>query len=171
VAGAAAIATTSLAIVGLLEAAATSDPELVGVHFEVARLDDLRDLEQPTATLLLQSVEFAPPSVADLPPRPPPRVPRLSVALELRYRLAARSPDPVDEQRLLGWCIGTLADSPLLTAAWLNSFVSGADVFDPDESVEIIPDVASAADSRHASSASVAYLARTIFLGPLSAGG
>jgi hypothetical protein len=141
------------------------------------RLADLCDPKQPTASLVLQSVEFASRSGAHLPPRPPPPgVARsASVALDLRYRLAARSPDPLDEQRLLGWCIRRLADSPLLTAAWLNGFASGADVFDPDESVEVIPDVASAADLRPAPGgclgASVAYLARTVVLGPSSAGG
>ena len=65
--------------------------------------------------------------------QPPPAVP-----LDLHYLLTAWAADAIKQQRLLGWAIRVLADTPTLPAGLLNDAGPEHDVFMPEETVELL---------------------------------
>jgi len=94
---------------------------------------------------------------------------RPPLPLDLYYLLTVWAKDAVKQQRILGWAMRTLEDSPILSAARLNHFGTEAEVFQPDETVELIFQTMSLQDMSNLWSAfkvslptSVAYLARVI---------
>ena len=64
--------------------------------------------------------------------------PRPAVPLDLHYLLTAWAADAIKQQRLLGWAIRVLADTPTLPAALLNDAGPEHDVFMPEETVELL---------------------------------
>jgi hypothetical protein len=59
---------------------------------------------------------------------------RPSIPLDLHYVVTAWAPHAETQHQLLGWCIRTLEDTPIIPSALLNA---GVEVFAPDETVEL----------------------------------
>lgn len=60
------------------------------------------------------------------------------VAIDLHYLVTAWGTTAEEQQRLLGWCLRTLHDAPILTAELLNRADPTNAVFGPDERVELL---------------------------------
>ena len=137
-AGAEAIAATSRAVLGLLKAAAATDPRYSSVEFSLAGATDLQTppTDPLAATLYLHHVAVnnsrggaaSRIDAAGRRRRPP-------LPLELHYLLTPWSRSPEGQQGLLGWCARVLYETPTLPAALLNG--SGP-VFRADETVELV---------------------------------
>ena len=96
---------------------------------------------------------------------------RPPLPLDLYYLLTAWAKDTVKQQRILGWAMRTLEDSPVLSAGRLNHFGTETDVFQPHEKVEIVFHSLSLQDMSNLWSifkisvpSSVAYVARVVGL-------
>lgn len=63
---------------------------------------------------------------------------RPPLPLDLYYLLTVWAKDTTKQQRILGWAMRTLEDAPVLSAGRLNSFGPETDIFQPNETVEII---------------------------------
>ena len=63
---------------------------------------------------------------------------RPPLPLDLYYLLTVWAKDTIKQQRILGWAMRTLEDAPILAAGRLNNFGPEADVFQPNETIEII---------------------------------
>jgi hypothetical protein len=164
-----AIAATSEAILGLLEAAA-ADTEFSGRRFALYNATDLQTPMKNGVSLWLYRVAVAT-TRRNLGPRTGDdgRRYRPSLPLDLHYLLTAWAQDPATQQRLLGWCIRTLEDQPVLPSGLLNHYGPEPDVFRPHESVELVAEALSPADvsdvwevSPKHREPSMAYLARAV---------
>lgn len=135
-----AIAATSQAIVGLLQtAAAEPGSEFAGVVIKLYRGEDLQKPMSEGISLYLHRVVVSTEHRNRVPRRwPDGRLRRAAVPLDLHYLVNAWAPDAVKQQRLLGWCIRVLADTPTLPAGLLNHWGPEHDVFTPDETVEVL---------------------------------
>lgn len=63
---------------------------------------------------------------------------RPPLPLDLYYLLTIWAKDTIKQQRILGWAMRTLEDAPVLAAGRLNNFGPETDVFQPNETIEII---------------------------------
>lgn len=133
-----AIAATGQAILALL-AEARPLPEFATAHFDLVQANDLRDpmaegiglyLYRVTidGTLRNVSARIAPDGRRMAPPLP----------VDLHYLLIPYARDAVKQQRLLGWSMRTLDDTPILPAGLLNRSGPEADTFWPEETVELV---------------------------------
>ena len=168
-----AIAATSQAILGVLEAAAaTPDAEFANTNFALYRSDDLQKPMTEGVSLYLHRLVVNTEHRNRLPRvGPDGRRRRPAVPLDLHYLLTAWAEDAVKQQRLLGWCIRTLADTPTLPAGLLNHFGPEHDVFRPDETVEVLLEPLSVQDMSDVwealgprREASATYVARVVEL-------
>lgn len=170
-AGYGALAATGQAIVGLLSAAA-GPTEFAQADFRLAASADLQKppADVALATAYLYRVEVNT-TRRNLPPRRTVegrrRVP--PVPVDLHFLVTAWSKDPVTQHRLLGWCIRTLQDTPILGAGLLNQFGPEEAVFRPEETVELTWEVLTRQEMTDAwevakanTQPSVSYVARTI---------
>jgi hypothetical protein len=164
-----AVAATSEAVLGLLEAAAGGS-EFDSVEFEHYDAADLAKPATDTVSLLLHGVTLNP-NRRPVQPRiePDGRAFRPAVPLDLHFMVTAWAEHPVRQQRLLGWCIRVLADTPTLPAGMLNHFGPEDDVFRPTETVELIWEPLSAQDlaeiwegAKSNRQPSASYLARIV---------
>lgn len=94
-----------------------------------------------------------------------------SIPLDLHYLVTAWSASADTSQRLLGWAVSVLNDTPVIPASLLNTFPDSAPVFGDDEQVELVweplsltdlYDVWQVAAQRAAPSAS--YVARSVLI-------
>lgn len=135
-----AIAAASQAIVGLLEAAASGDPEFSTVSFSICTSGDLQApiSDRQAVTLYLYHVAVDS-SLRNAPGRVDASGVRLlpTLPLDLHYLLVAWAKDAATQQRLLGWACRVIADTATLPAGVLNA-QSPQPVFRPEESVDII---------------------------------
>jgi len=165
-----AIAGTSQAILGLLQGAA-AETEFAGVEFAHYHATSLERPMTEGISLWLYRITVNP--ARNLPPRVDPDGTRHSppIPLDLHYLLTAWATDPIQQQRLFGWAVRTIEDTPLLPAGVLNQHLSEPNVFGPTESVELVwqpvplsefLDLWEGARSRMRPSAS--YLARVVEL-------
>lgn len=131
-----AIAGTSQAILDLLQGAAV-ETEFAGVSFAHYHASNLEKPMAEGVSLWLYRVTVNP--ARNLPPRIEPDGSRRPPALplDLHYLLSAWAVDPIQEQRLFGWAVRTIEDTPLLPAGVLNRHLAEAGVFQPHESVEL----------------------------------
>jgi hypothetical protein len=104
-------------------------PALEITHASLARL---ATAAAPTAGLTLTCTRIA---MSDHP-RPRTRPAETSIALDLHYLLAAWSASPLEEQSILAWAMLELASHPVLD----RSVLSGAGIWDSDETVQIVPE-------------------------------
>jgi hypothetical protein len=138
-AGVGAVAATSRAVLGLLESAAAAEPAVTSARFFLVGAAGLQNepSEPLAASLYLYHVGVNASrggSVSRLDAHG--RLRRPPLRLELHYLLTAWSKSPESQQRLLGWCVRVLYDTPTLPAAVLNRSSPG--VFRPDESIELV---------------------------------
>ena len=163
-----AIAATGQAILGLLADAAPK-PEFATARFELYQVGDFEPVLDEGISLYLYRVAVntscrnLAPTVADGKYFRPP------IPLDLHYMLSAWAKTAVKQQRLLGWAIRTLADTPILHAGVLNQYGPENDVFRPSEGVELILDQLTLQDLNNLWSAtkispplSVNYVARML---------
>ncbi len=81
---------------------------------------------------MVNSVQRTPPSR----PGPGGRLRRTQLPLDLHFLLIPWAKDASLEQVIVGWMMRTIEDTPILPAGILNTLT--ADVFGPDETVEIV---------------------------------
>ena len=164
-----AIAATSQAILGLLEDARPTSG-FAGSRFALYRTADFQDPLDDGISLYLYRVS-ANQTRRNLAPRlaPDGRRYRASLPLDLSYLLTAWAQDAVKQQRLLGWAVRTLEDTPILPAGLLNRYGPEPEIFRPTETVELVSEPLSLADTtalwevfKPNIEPSVAYLARMI---------
>lgn len=170
-----AIAVSSRAILGLLEDAVPRDV-FPNARFQLIQGADLEAAPRPVnegVTLYLYRVSFS--TVRrNLPPRTDilGRRFRAPIPLDLHYLVTAWSSDAQQQQRLLGWAIRTLCDTPVIPAGYLNRFApGGTDVFPGSEAIELIGDQISLQDldnvwdvARNRQQPSAAFLVRQLAL-------
>lgn len=164
-----AIAVTGQTVLGLL---ADNIPraEFANARFELYQTDNFRLPMEEGISLFLYRVEVnsslrnqpVKTGLDGITRRPP-------LPLDLYYLLTVWAKDAVRQQRILGWAMRTLEDAPVLSAARLNHFGTETDVFQPNETVEIIFQTLSLQDLSNLWSAfkvslptSVAYIARIV---------
>lgn len=138
VAKAQAIAVTGQTVLGLL-ADNIPKSEFANARFELYQTANFRSPMEEGISLFLYRVEVNS-SLRNLPvktgldgiTRRPP------LPLDLYYLLTVWAKDVVRQQRILGWAMRTLEDAPVLSAGRLNHFGNEQDVFQPNETVELI---------------------------------
>lgn len=170
-----AIAVASRALVGLLEDAIPRD-RFPNARFLLIQASDFEGNVRPVTegvTVYLYRVAFST-TRRTLPPRTDRlgRRFRPPIPVDLSFLVTAWSSDAQQGQRLLGWAIRTLADTPVVPAGYLNRFVAGSeDVFGATESVELVGDQISLQDldniwdvARSRQQPSAAYLIRQLAL-------
>jgi hypothetical protein len=164
-----AIAATGQAILGLL-ADACPKPEFAAARFELYQTGNFQTPMEEGVSLYLYRVAVngarrnLPPTVGLDGRRHRPPVP-----LDLHYILSAWAKSAVKQQRLFGWAIRMMEDVPILPAGLLNNYGPEAEIFRPNETVELILESLSLQDMYNVWSAtkvnpqlSVSYVARMI---------
>jgi hypothetical protein len=143
-----AIAAMSEAVLGLLESAA------VGTEFATATFSHYQagDFQSPMtdgASLYLYRVSVN--ANRNLPKvrgrdgtlrRPP-------IPLDVHFLVTPWAGDAIRQQRMLGFAIRTLEDTPILPAAVLNRYGPEPDVFRPEETVELVYENVSVQDAAY----------------------
>ena len=71
---------------------------------------------------------------------------RPPIPLDAHFLLTAWAPDAIKQQRMLGFAIRTLEDTPILPAGVLNQHAPEPDIFAPDETVELVFEAISVQD-------------------------
>jgi hypothetical protein len=101
---------------------------------------------------------------------------RAPLPLDLFYLLTPWANDVETQQRLLGWCMRVLHDTPILPAALINAHTADVDTFHPGETVELTLDQLSFQDIttlwdklKPKMQSSVVYIARMVVLESASA--
>jgi hypothetical protein len=143
-----AIAATTHAILGLLEAAYPRD-RFGKLSFSAIHGSEYTGDKTPPDgfTLYLYRVGINT-TLRNLPPRTTPdgRRYRPSLPVDLYYLLTPWAGNVELQQRLLGWAMRQLEDTPILPAGLLNQYLAEPNVFRADETVELVTDPLSLAD-------------------------
>jgi hypothetical protein len=164
-----AIEATTRAVLELLRAACPKD-EFSKALFEPYNTANFQNPMEEGVSLYLYRLGLssrrnlpARRDAANNPLRPP-------IPVDLYYLLTAWAKTAEKQQRLLGFCLRELGDTPILPATFLNHFASEA-VFQPDESVELVFDPLSLQDLgqvwdlvKTGIQTSVSYVARMVAL-------
>ena len=135
-----AIAATSRAILGLLEdnypRARFGKLAFTPIHAS----DFAGEKPIPEGYLLLLYQTGYNGTLRNLPPRVDPSgtTYRPSLPLDLYYLLTAWAGNVEMQQRMLGWAVRHLEDTPILPAGVLNKYLQEPDVFRPEETVELV---------------------------------
>jgi Pvc16 N-terminal domain len=165
-----AIAATSEAVLGVLQSASAGS-EFDGVTFAHYSAKSLEKPMDEGISLYLYRITVTsgrnrPSKVGLDGKRYRPAFP-----LDLHYLLTAWALDPIKQQRMFGWAIRTLEDTPLLPAGVLNRHGPEPDVFRPSETVELVWEIVSQQDlsdlwepARLRQQPSATYLARMVEL-------
>ncbi len=132
-----AIAVISQAILGMLAEAAPR-PEFEGSQFELYLARDFQNPMEEGVSLYLYRVGTS--SRRNLPSRLGPSGERYRppVPIDLYYLLTTWARTSAKQQRLLGWCIRELANTPILPAGLLNHYGPEPETFRPEEAVEFV---------------------------------
>jgi hypothetical protein len=118
----------------LLAAEGRLGPVPAALDIAHASLSRLATVAPPTAGLTLSCLRIG---MSDHP-SPRTRPGDAVLAVELHYLLAAWSSAPLEEQSILAWAMLELATHPLLD----RSVLVGAGIWEPDETVQIVPETA-----------------------------
>lgn len=142
-----AIAAVSAALRGLL-ADARPQPEFGGAQVELLQVPDFqrpKPIEEGVSIALYRvAVSGAQRSAGasfDVRGRRPP-----PLLVDLHYLITAWGRTAEKQQRLLGWLMRTMEDTPILGAALLNHYGGPEPIFDDRESVTVIYDPLSLQD-------------------------
>ncbi len=166
-----AIAATGQAILGLLASAVPRD-EFASAQFELYQAKNFQSPMDEGISLYLHRITPAN-NIRNLAPRVAPdgRRYRPPVPIDLHYVLTAWGRDAVKQQRLLGWAIRIIEDTPLLPASVLNQHGPETDTFRPTETVDLIMETIAIQDmgsiwevARHHFQPSAFYTARMLVL-------
>ena len=140
-----AIAATSEAVLGLLRNAAVGG-EFSGLSFEHYQAPNLQTPMSEGLALYLYRVTVS--ANRNLPARTgrdgrrygPP------LPLDLHYLAIPFAGDAIKQQRLLGFAVRALEDTPILPSGVLNQHGPEPDVFRPEETVELVYELVSTQD-------------------------
>lgn len=166
-----AIAATGQAILGLI-AAAVPRNEFLNAKFELYQAKDFQSPMQEGVSLYLYRITPAG-EIRNYPPRiaPDGRKYKQLLPINLHYILSAWAQEAVKQQRLLGWAMRILEDTPVLAAGVLNQSGPETDTFRPTEIVDVIMEPISIYDmgaiwdvSKPNVQPSVGYIARMVGL-------
>ena len=133
-----AIAAVGRAILAVL-AAAVPKPEFAGASFELYQSKHLQAPMEEGIGLYLYRVTPGG-SIRNFPPRTglDGKRYRPSMPIDLHYLLVAYARDAFKQQRLLGWAIRTIEDTPLLHASLLNQYGPETDTFGENEFADVL---------------------------------
>jgi hypothetical protein len=133
-----AIAAVGKTILSLLSAAVPK-PDFAGATFELYQSKDLQNPMKEGVSLYLHRVITAS-TVRNLPPRVDLNGIRYkpSLPLDLHYLLIPWAVDAFKQQRLLGWAMRTLEDTPVLNSSLLNQYGPESDTFGENEAVDLL---------------------------------
>jgi hypothetical protein len=132
-----AIAVISQSILGMLAEAAPK-PEFAGSQFELYLARDFQNPMEEGVSLYLYRVGTS--SRRNLPSRLGPHGERYRppLPIDLYYLLTTWARTSAKQQRLLGWCIRELGNTPILPAGLLNHYGPEPETFRPEEAVEFV---------------------------------
>ncbi|HEY6137042.1 MAG TPA: DUF4255 domain-containing protein [Thermoanaerobaculia bacterium] len=144
-AGPFAIAAVGKAILSLLAAAAP--PEFGTAAFELYQSKDLQNPMPEGISLYLHRVTTSN-ELRNLPPRVglDGRRFRPSLRIDLHYLLVAWAQNAFKQQRLMGWAMRTIEDTPVLHASLLNQVGPETDLFGENESIDVLLETISIQD-------------------------
>ena len=166
-----AIAAVGKAILSLLSAAVPK-PEFAGAAFELYQSKNLQNPMEEGVSLYLHRVTTAS-TVRNLPPRVDLNGIRYkpSLPLDLHYFVIAWARDAFKQQRLLGWAMRTLEDTPVLNAGLLNQYGPESDTFGENEAVDLLLETLTIVDvgaiwdtAKHHMQPSAMYVVRQVIL-------
>src|SRR5579864_807596 len=137
-AGPYAIAAVGKAILALL-AGSRPQPEFAGAEFELYQAKNFVSPMEEGIALYLHRVTPAN-NIRNLPPRiaPDGRRYRPSMPLDMHFLLVSFARDAFKQQRLLGWALRTIEDTPILHASFLNQYGPEPDTFRDGECIDTI---------------------------------
>jgi hypothetical protein len=140
-----AIAATSEAVLGLLQSA-TLGTEFDAVEFAHYQANSFESPMSDGVSLYLYRVTVS--ANRNQPPHvgPDGRRYRPPLPLDVHFLVTAWAETAIRQQRLLGFAIRTLEDTPILPAGVLNQHGPEPDVFRPEESVELVYETLSVQD-------------------------
>ena len=142
-----AIAATSQAILGLLKDACPKN-EFQNAGFALYHPFDFvtPPMEEGISLLLYRVAPNG--TLRNLQPRldPDGRRYRASLPLDLHYVLTAWAKSVEKQQRLLGWSMRVLEDTPILPAGLLNHLMPESETFHANETVELVCETLSLQD-------------------------
>jgi hypothetical protein len=140
-----AIAVTSDAILSLLRGSSAGG-EFAGVDFKHYQASDFQAPMNLGVSLYLYRVSVN--ANRNLPPRRgrDGRRGRPPIPLDLHFLVTAWAQDAIKQQRLLGFAIRVLEDTPILPAGVLNQSAPEPGVFRPEETVELVYESVSVQD-------------------------
>jgi hypothetical protein len=133
-----AIAATSEAILGLMQSASVAHDEFDGISFAHYQSSDFESPLSDGISLYLYRVTVN--ANRNLPPylgsdgkryRPP-------LPLDVHFLVTAWAETAIRQQRMLGFAIRTIEDTPILPSGVLNQHSPEPEVFRPQESVELV---------------------------------
>jgi hypothetical protein len=167
----AAVSATSAALCGLLEAAAQDEDEFTHASFTLLRAEDLQKSTPDALAVSLYlyhiGINASRRTAPDRWDADGGRRPAI-LPLDLHYLMTAWAKDAGTQQRLLGWAMRVVQDTPTLPSGLLNAF-SPTPVFRPDETVEVLLESLSHQDvydiwevARSNRQPSAAYIARVV---------
>jgi hypothetical protein len=138
-----AIAATGLAIRGFLESSCPTS-EFPNAQFELYRSNNFDSPMEIGISLYLYRVQINT-SIRNMPPSVAPdgKRYRSPLPLDLSYMMTAWGQTAEVQQRLLGWAMRELENTPILPSSLLNHYVQETDTFRPTETVELICDTIS----------------------------
>jgi uncharacterized protein DUF4255 len=141
-----AIAAVGKAILALL-AGACPKPELAGAEFELYQAKSFLAPMKEGIALYLHRVTPAN-NVRNMPPRlaPDGRRYRPSLPVDVHFLLVPFADEAFKQQRLLGWAMRTIEDTPILHASFLNQYGPEPDTFREGECVDVIMETISYQD-------------------------
>lgn len=166
-----AIAATGQAILGLIASGVPRD-EFSSAKFELYQAKDFQTPMEEGISLYLYRVTPAG-EIRNFPPRiaPDGRKYKQVLPLNLHYILSAWGREAAKQQRLLGWAMRILEDTPVLPSGLLNQGGPESDTFRPNETVDLIMETISIYDmgaiwdvSKPNVQPSIGYVARMIGL-------
>jgi hypothetical protein len=169
-----AIAATGLAIRGFLQSSCPAS-EFPNAQFELYRPNDFDSPMAIGISLYLYRVMVST-SRRNLPPfvAPDGKRHRPQLPVDLFYMMTAWGQTAEVQQRLLGWAMRELENTPILPSSLLNHYVQEVDTFRPAETVELICDSISLQDlnslwdgfkaNKTNQHLSVTYVARMVLL-------
>ncbi len=166
-----AIAATGKAILWLIASGIPRD-EFPAAKFELYQARDFQSPMQEGISLYLYRVTPAG-EIRNYPPHVAPdgRKYRQQLPINLHYILSAWAREAFKQQRLLGWAMRILEDTPVLPANVLNQSGPERDTFRPTETVDLIMEAISIYDmgavwdvSKPNVQPSVGYVARMVGL-------
>jgi hypothetical protein len=164
-----AIAAVGQAILGMIAAGVPRD-EFATAQFQLYQAKDFQNPMEEGMSLYLYRITPAG-EIRNYPPRiaPDGRRYRQPLPVNLHYLLSSWSKDAVKQQRLLGWAMRILEDTPVMPAAVLNQGGPETDTFWPNETVDLIMETISVYDmgaiwdvAKPNTQPSVCYVARMI---------